>query len=167
MQRLEPPDSHYISAAVGWLELGVPKEAEAELDQIAAGLQMHPDVLEVRWVILAQTRRWDAALEIARTLLRKAPHRSSGWLHQAYSLRRLGQQGLKDAWDALLPAYDKFPREPTIPYNLSCYACQMSRFEEARTWLRRALKLGDKDKIKQMALDDPDLEPLWDEIKKL
>jgi hypothetical protein len=42
----------------------------------------------------------------------------------------------------------------------------MRQLEEARSWLRRALKIGDKDKIKQMALDDPDLQPLWEEIRK-
>jgi len=168
MQQLEPPDTHYVSAAIGWLELGVPSEAEAELDQVSAVHQAHPDVLEVRWIVLAQLKCWRAALEVARALLRRAPNRSSGWLHQAYSLRRMNDNaGIKLAWDALLPAYDKFPREPTIPYNLSCYACQMEHLEEARNWLRRAIKLGDKARIKEMALDDPDLQPLWDEIKKL
>jgi hypothetical protein len=166
MSQLEPPDTLFLSAAIGWLELGVPAEAEAELSKVSAGQQSHPDVLEVRWVILARSKRWDAALEIARALLRSAPSRSSGWLHHAYSLRRVSKHGLKQAWDALLPAYEKFPTEPTIPYNLSCYACQMQQLEDARAWLRRALKAGDREKIKQMALDDPDLEPLWDEIPK-
>jgi tetratricopeptide (TPR) repeat protein len=167
MQRIEPPDLHYLSAAIGWLELGVPEEAEAELDRISAERRSHPDVLEVRWLVLAQMKRWDGALTVARALLKGAPNRCSGWLHQAYTLRRAAKDGLQQAWDALLPAYDKFPREPTIPYNLSCYACQLRQLDQARAWLRRALKIGDKQKIKQMALDDPDLEPLWQEIRKL
>jgi tetratricopeptide (TPR) repeat protein len=167
MQRIEPPDLHCLSAAIGWIELGVPAEAEAELDRISAEKQSHPDVLEVRWLVLAQLKRWDGALTVARALLKGAPNRCSGWLHQAYALRRAAKNGLQQAWDALLPAYDKFPREPTIPYNLSCYACQLQQLEEARAWLKRALKMGDKQKIKQMALDDPDLQPLWQEIRKL
>jgi Flp pilus assembly protein TadD len=166
-QNLEPPDTHYLSAAIGWMELGDAVEAEAELDRITHERQTHPDVLEVRWIVLAQNRRWDAALETARTLVKRAPHRCSGWLHQAYSLRRAGKDGLQQAWKALLPVYEKFPREPTIPYNLSCYACQMDQLEEARAWLRRALKIGGKEKVKQMALGDPDLQPLWEEIRKL
>jgi tetratricopeptide (TPR) repeat protein len=167
MKQIEPPDLHYLSAAVGWVELGVPQEAEAELKKLSVALQSHPDVLEVRWVILAQLKRWDTALAVARALLKGAPHRCSGWLHQAYSLRRATKNGLQQAWDALLPAYNKFPREPTIAYNLSCYACQMKQLEEARAWLKQALKIGDKHKIKEMALDDPDLQPLWGEIRKL
>lgn len=167
MQPLEPPDIHHLSAAIGWLELGNLVEAEADLNRVSAQRQCHPDVLEARWLILAQTRRWEAALEIARSLLKLAPNRSSGWLHHAYSLRRAVKDGLQLAWDALLPAYGKFPREPTIPYNLSCYACQLRKLDEARTWLRRALKIGDKDRLKKMALEDADLEPLWEEIKGL
>ena len=105
MQQLGPPDIHHLSAAVGWMELGNVIEAEEDLNRIAAEHQCHPDVLEVRWIILAQTKRWEAALETARTLLRLAPNRSSGWLHHAYSLRRTGVNGIKAAWDALLPAY--------------------------------------------------------------
>jgi len=167
MSKIEPPDIFYLSAAVGWNELGLPAEAEAELGKIAAENQCHPDVLEVRWLLLVQDRRWDAALEITRVLLKNAPDRSSGWLHQAYALRRASTGGLQQAWDALLPAYKKFPREPTIPYNLACYACQLQQLDDARTWLRRAFKIGDKEKLRALALADDDLKPLWDEIKSL
>ena len=51
MQKLEPPDTYYLSAAVGWLELGNPGEARAELVQISSRQQEHPDVLEVRWAL--------------------------------------------------------------------------------------------------------------------
>ena len=162
-----PPDSHYLWAATGWLDLGVPAEAEAELDKVSKDFQSHPDVLEVRWLILAQTKRWETALTVARALLEGAPERSSGWVHQAYSLRRVSSDGLQQAWDSLLPAYEKFPGEPTIAYNLSCYACAMRETEQARAWFRRALKIGDRERIKEKALVDPDLEPLWDEIQKL
>lgn len=167
MQPLEPPDAHYLSAAIGWMELGNVTEAEEELNRISAEHQCHPDVLEVRWIVLAQMNRWEAALGTARTLLKMAPNRSSGWLHQAYSLRRAPTGGLQEAWEALLPAYKRFPGEATIPYNLSCYACQMNQLDEARVWFRRAMLIGNKDKIKRMALADLDLQPLWDEIRQM
>jgi hypothetical protein len=167
MQKLEPPNTHYFFAAVGWTELGNLAEAEAELAQISPAQQEHPDVLEVRWLVSAQQKHWEDGLQIAQALLRRAPKRSSGWLHQAYALRRVPQGGVRKAWEALLPAFDKFPKEPTIPFNLSCYACQMRQFEDARDWLKRAVAVGGKEKIKQMALEDPDLEPLWDEIREL
>ena len=167
MHLLEPPDTHYLSAAIGWLELGNPTEAKAELDKVNSACQRHPDVLEVRWLLCAEQRDWRAALTAARALLEVAPERSSGWLHQAYALRRVPEGSLEQAWEALLPAFAKFPKEPVIAYNLACYGCQMNRLAEARTWLKRALKIGGKEKIKAMALRDSDLEPLWEEIHSL
>jgi tetratricopeptide (TPR) repeat protein len=149
------------------MELGLPAEAEAELAKISAGNQRYPDVLEIRWLLLAQAERWDEALKAAQALVEVAPKRSSGWLHQAYALRRATGGGIEKAWGALLPAHEKFPREATIAYNLSCYACQMDHLEEARDWFHRALKIGGKDKIKKMALADSDLRPLWDEIRSI
>lgn len=167
MQELEPPETHYLAAVMGWLGLGSVAEAKTELALIPAARQQHPDVLEVRWVICAEEKNWEASLQIARQLLHIAPDRSSGWLHQAYALRRVRDGGVKQAWTALLPAFDRFPKEPTISYNLSCYACQMKQLEAARVWLKRAAVIGGKEKIKRMALGDQDLEPLWEEIKGL
>jgi predicted Zn-dependent protease len=165
--KLEPPDTHHLSAAIGWLGLGVPAEARAELAQIAAPTQEHPDVLEARWLIAADEKQWEEGLRIAQALLQQAPKRPSGWLHQAYALRRVPAGGVARAWEALLPASAKFPKEDVIPYNLSCYACQMNQLDTARLWLQRAAAIGGKEKIKSMALQDPDLEPLWTEIRAL
>lgn len=167
MKAIEPPDAHYLRAAIGWLELGLIEEAKAELNLLSAALQQHPDVLEARWMIHAQERRWDVALEVARKLLAQSPDRADGWLHHAYALRRAPEGGLEKAWAALRPAAERFPKESVIPYNLSCYACQMQELDEARIWLRRAVKIGGKERIKKMALADPDLEPLWEEIRGL
>jgi hypothetical protein len=97
-------------------------------------------------------------------LLNRAPERVSGWLHQAYALRRVPEGTVRRAWEVLLPAFDRFPEEFLIPYNLACYACQMQDLETARLWLHRATKICGKAKIKQMALADADLEPLWAEL---
>ena len=162
---LEPPDTHYLLHAVGWLELGNLIEAKAELAQVRPSVQMHPDVLEVRWMICAEERQWEEGLSVAQALLQSAPERPSGWLHQAYALRRVSTGGLQRAWDALLPAFEKFPRVEIVAYNLSCYACQMNQLDSARLWLKRAISIGNKDRVKQRALEDTDLEPLWAEIQ--
>ena len=92
--------------------------------------------------------------------------RTQGWLYQAYALRRVANGGLQAAWEALLPVADRFPEEPIAPYNLSCYACQMDRMDEAKQWLRRAMSCGSKADIKKLAMADDDLKPLWDEVKR-
>jgi hypothetical protein len=80
-------------------------------------------------------------------------------------LRRVSSGGLQQAWEALIPASQKFPRVEIIAYNLSCYACQMNQMDTARLWLKRALSLGKRERIKERALEDSDLAPLWEEIK--
>ena len=70
----------------------------------------------------------------------------------------------EEARDNLLRAVDKFPEDPIMRYNLACHECQSGRLEQARNWLGKAFELGDARKLKLMALDDPDLEPLWRDI---
>ena len=167
MPTLEPPDNHHLDAAIGWLGLGCAADAGAELDQISAPNQSHLDVLEMRWTLAVHGQNWAEALAVAERELQTDAADAGGWLHRAYALRRMENGGLAAAWAALLPAADKFPAEPVIPYNLACYACQMAQLDDARQWLRRAQKIGGREAIQKMALADDDLQPLWPEMKKI
>ena len=165
---LTAPDLHHLKAAVGWLELGLPAEALVELDAMSEALQQHVDVLEARWLALARLQRWEAAATTGRALIAADPERPVGWLHHAYALRRATNGGLLAAFNALSPVAGKFPKEPTIPYNLACYTCQMQRdATETIAWLQQAISAGERKAIIAMALKDPDLEPLRAEIQKL
>jgi tetratricopeptide (TPR) repeat protein len=168
MTEVPPPSKHYLSAALGWLELGNPFEAGEEIARISPEYLEHPDVLDLRWQICAAGRRWKPALEVADLLMQKAPENASAWLHRAYALRRVEGGGLAQAWDALFPAAERFPNEPVVPYNLACYAAQLGRLDEAWEWIHKAIKAaGNAEHIKTMALADPDLKPLWDRIREL
>lgn len=164
MDKLDQSIRYTISAVLGWLELGNPREALAELERIPPEYANDPALLELRWTLNASEKFWDAALESARRLIEAAPEKAEGWLHQAYALRRVDTGGLEAAWAALYPALLKFPSEATVPYNLACYACQLSRMEEARSLLKQAMDIGERQQIKAMALIDTDFEPLWKEI---
>jgi hypothetical protein len=165
VQFLESTDAHRLNAALGWLGLDSPADARAELAAIPAAYQSHPAVLAVRWLLGAHEKNWAAALAAAEGEIAVLPTEAAGWLHRAYALRRVTGGGLDQAWDALLPAAKKFPKEPIIAYNLSCYACQMDKIVIARKWLTLAVKLGGTQVIRKMALADDDLKPLWREIK--
>lgn len=168
MGDLEPPNTHHVRAAIGWLELGSVADAGEEIARIGPEFLEHPDVLDVRWMVCAGGRSWDAALEVAETLVRVAPERSSGWVHRAYSLRRVRHGGLQMAWAALRPAYEKFPKEDIIPYNLACYAAQSGRLDAAWEWLHKAMEAaGDVKKIRDRAMADVDLQPIWDRVREL
>lgn len=142
-------------------------EAEAEFARISPDLRNRPEVLELQWAIHAANKNWTAGLETAQKLLHVSPDLVSGWLHLAYAWRRVPGGGLQAAWEALLPAATKFPEEETVSFNLACYACQMAKLDEARVWLRRAMRSGGTEHIRAMALADSDLKPLWDEIRKM
>jgi Flp pilus assembly protein TadD len=165
---LQPPDLHHLRAAQGWLDLGNPLEAAGEVARIAPRLLDHPDVLEVRWGVEAGRRDWDAALDVAQRLKKAAPDRASAWLHLSYAQRRARGGSVQAAWDILRLAFELFPKEPVIPFNLACYAAQSSRLDEAWDWLQKAMAAaGNAGAIKEMALHDPDLEPLWERIREL
>lgn len=167
MTDLDFKSAHQLNAVLGWLELGNVKEAREELDRIGPAVQERPDLLEVRWILDARQEDWPAALKTAERLLQVAPENSAGWLHRAYAIRRVPEGSLEKSAEVLRPAVEKFPEEPTIPYNLACYECMLGNLEEARRWLQEAMKRGSVKKIRTMALRDADLEALWPEIKKL
>jgi tetratricopeptide (TPR) repeat protein len=164
MKPLQPPDSHHLEAAQGWLELGNHAEADAELDSIASSLRAHPDVLNVRWGIYAAARKWEAALDSAAALIQLNPEDPLGWVHRSYSLHELKRTA--EARDNLLRVVDRFPDDPIMRYNLACYECQLGNLERAKQWLEKAFAIGDAKEMKLAALEDPDLEPLWKEIGK-
>jgi tetratricopeptide (TPR) repeat protein len=162
MKELEFHDQRHLEAAEGWLGLGNQIEAFEELERISPQLRVHPDVLEIRWQIYAKEKKWEACVNIARAIAKFAPSHPNGWIHLAYSLHEL--KHTKKAWDVLIPIVDKFPKEYLMRYNLACYACQLGKLKESWVWLEKAFSIGDSKQLKLMALDDPDLEPLWTEI---
>lgn len=165
MSTLGFPDRHLVNAALGWLDLHVAAEARAELQQVGTANVGHPEVLEVWWRLHAAERHWDEALRVAEMELKTAPDRMSGWVDRSYSLHEL--QRTVEAREALLPALAIFPQASLIPYNLACYACRLGNPTEAQHWLRKAIARGERNEIKHLALNDPDLAELREEIEKL
>lgn len=165
LRDLEPPDLHHLHAAEGWLGLDDPVEAEAELARIAPQSAHHPDVLEVRWMLHAHGRHWADALTVAGQLTEIAPERPSGWIDRSYALHELKRT--REASALLEPVAERFQGISTIPYNLACYACQLGDLESSKAWLARAVQIAGKDAIRSMALQDADLEPLWEYLRRL
>lgn len=162
---LSESDLHCLRSAEGWLELGNTREAEAELNKLAPSFQQHPAALELRWQIHAGAKRWEACVEFARAMTKVAPKTVLGWIHLSYALHELKRT--EEAWDNLIAVAKGFPREPTLCYNLACYACQLGNLPEARRWLKKAFALGREQATKEMALGDPDLQPLRTEIAEM
>jgi tetratricopeptide (TPR) repeat protein len=162
---LEPPDSLHLKSAQGWLELGDHVEANEELEKITSELRARPDVLELRWQIYAKAKKWDACVDIANALVLTDFNRAYGWIHRSFALHKLSRTA--EAYDHLENAADLFSGNWLIRYNLACYACQLGRKREAWRWLEKAIELAGNEDLRTMALDDPDLEPLWANIEEI
>jgi tetratricopeptide (TPR) repeat protein len=162
MKDLSREDQRHAEAAEGWIGLGEFTEARKELDQIDPQNSTHPAVLEIRWQLLAREKQWAPCLDIASTLAQMLPELPLGWVHRSYCLHELKRT--TEARDNLLRVVDKFAEDVIMRYNLACYECQLGRMKEAKCWLRQAFALGDARKLRAMALDDSDLQPLWNEI---
>lgn len=159
MQPLERSDEHHLQSAQGWLELGNALEARRELDQITPQFREHPDVLQVQWHICAQAKEWNTCIAIAENIMKFDPDRPDTWIHRSFALHELKRT--REAFEQLQPVADRFPEVWTIPYNLACYCAQLGRLEESQKWLQRAMSIDQKS-VKQAAIDDPDLKPLWE-----
>ena len=167
-QNLKPlpfPDRFHLEAAEGWLGLGNPAEAQAELKLIRPRLRRHPGVLEVLWTIHAQSRHWEQAADVAESLATVLPEKSFGWIHWAYSLHELNRTA--EALAVLEPVSELFPDQFVISYNLACYHCQLGNGESSLKWLKEAMAKSDREEIREMALNDPDLKPLWQQIRQI
>jgi tetratricopeptide (TPR) repeat protein len=157
MKPLEPPDTHHLSSAEGWFELGDYVSANEELEKITPALRGHPDVLDARWRISARSHRWDVCLDIGQAILKINPECEIGWVRTAQAFH--GLKDYRQAFDVLFPAVAKFPDSAVVKYDLACYHCLLGRLDEARGLLVEAFKTGGQ-KLKLYALSDPDLAPL-------
>ena len=165
MQELPHPDCQHLEAAEGWLGLGSWREASEELEQIQPQFRAHPAVLELRYKIHAEAKRWELAMAAAKEVRQLLPDEPWGHFYTAFALHELKRT--QEAYDTLKSVVEKFPDEQIMHYNLACYACQLGKLEEAMQWLKQALAVAGKMDIRQLALEDPDLEPLWSQIRGL
>jgi tetratricopeptide (TPR) repeat protein len=140
MKPIEPPDAFHLQAAEGWLGLGDPVAAGAELEKIAPQLRAHAVVLNLRWDICAAAKKWETALEIAAALIQLDPDDPLGWVYRSRALHELKRT--LEARDNLLGILDKFPSSVTVLYDLACYECKAGDLERAKHWLDQAFHLG-------------------------
>ena len=110
----------------------------------------------------ATEKKWWAAIDIAARQIESDPEDPQGWVNLSYALHRLKRT--TEARDSLLRVVDAFAFNANMRYDLARYECQLGRLEQAKAWLEEAFALGDARDMKRVALDDPDLRPLWKNI---
>ena len=146
-----------LQAALGYLHLGMPEDAADELDLLPPHRAGDPVVLRIRAHIHSETLHWEALRETSALLTILAPDDSQHWIWLAYGTRRC--RSVQEAEGILLDALKLHAREAIIHFNLACYAAVTGRIDLARTRLAEAIRL--EPSITAMAVEDPDLAPLW------
>ena len=145
-----------ISHVRGYLELGMVKEAKAELEAVPEPEARRPEVVAL-WVALLQaTEQWRPLRKYARDLVMLDPGEAGWWIIWAYAARRASS--VKAAQKVLLDAEGHHPQDGTVQFNLGCYACLLGDLSEAKARVVRAVSI-DNSFLKN-AMDDPDLEAL-------
>ena len=150
----------HLSAAQGWLELGCPEEAWAEIEEIEPTRRAEVPVLGLRLLLCQELKRWATMVEVCRHLAGVQPEEVQWAVSLAYATRRA--EGIEAARVILGRALKRFPLEAVIHFNLACYAAQTGEITSARALLHSACSLEPGWLAK--ALEDPDLAPLWPEL---
>ena len=146
----------HLSHAQGYLELGLIAKAADELRRIPAEERHTADVLRMQAAVLQEQGRWGSLRNVAGKLVRMQPDDAGGWITWAYATRRV--RSLADADKILRKAEILHPREPTIQFNLGCYASLRGDLTQAFARIRRAIALAPS--FRKLAQTDPDLEAL-------
>jgi predicted Zn-dependent protease len=151
-------DRKCLDAALGYYELKMYPEAEAELESF------HEDppsceFLVLRVAIFRSLRKRNRMREVARDLGRKDPDKIQWALSQMCEAGTV--QSIEAARVILLAAAKSHPAEAVVHYNLACYNCQLGSLKGARRHLARAFRLNAAFKL--LAMQDGDLDPLWEE----
>lgn len=153
-------DLKHLTAAHGYVELGMFVDANAELEEIDPEVRHVPEVLEVRLQIYRALEKWELMQSVSKELTEVDPTESRWPLSWAFATRRA--ESVDAARLILVAAWELHKKEPLIPYNLACYLCQMGKPDIAKDVIRHAFEL--EPKMRLQALDDEDLKPLWEEI---
>lgn len=146
----------HLSHARGYLELGMEEEAAAELARLPPDDPENDDVLALRAVVLQEQQRWAELRNVTGELLRRQPQTADWWIMCAYATRRA--VSIIEAEAVLREAELRHPQEPTIQFNLGCYACLRGDLPEARHRVDRAIALDKR--FRDAARTDPDLAAL-------
>ena len=151
MRQLDYPEKHYLSFALGWLDLGNPIEAKLEADKVSWVNRFHPEVFFVRWRIHARLEKWETARDMARVFTKVSPSGPTGWLCLSYSLFKLDRP--LEAYLQLLHRREAFPNISAIPYFLACYSWKMGDPKRAGKWLTMYKELGGQKNVKSAVFE--------------
>lgn len=155
------PTGKRVQYAIGYAQLGLFKEAAAELEAIVPAERNRPDVMAARVELHREAGEWEQVADYARQLLAVDASDLGAWISLGCAMRRV--ENVAAAKELLLLAEARLGEgHAIIHYNLACYHCLLGEPDEARRRLAEAWRLDAS--FRRIALDDPDLLAMRDEI---
>ncbi len=136
------------------------EEANAELEEIDPFCRHLPEVLVARVAIYQGLKKWELMAIVAKKLVEWNPDEPGHFISLAYATRRA--ESIQAAHAVLKRAEGLHPNDAIIQFNLACYEAQMGNLDLAKVNLERATRIDPKFRL--MALDDLDLEALWESL---
>jgi predicted Zn-dependent protease len=145
----------------GYLDLGMYAEANDELEKLPNEIKTHPTILVARLALLMEMERWEDGAILGDSLCKLWPKTNEFHVRTAFCLHELKRTN--EARKVLLNGPQSLRKEVVFYYNLACYEAQLGNILEAKKQLATCFKM-DKN-YKAEALDDPDLETIWQSIQ--
>lgn len=142
-----------LQVATGWIELGLPDEALAELHRLPASSRASVEVLEVTLAAQMGCEEWNFASETARLLCVKAGREPEFYIQAAYCLHETGDTLAARDW--LLRGPKELIEMPVFHYNIACYHWDLGDGKQAKTHLERAISMDRS--YEQIARSNQDL----------
>jgi tetratricopeptide (TPR) repeat protein len=149
-----------LLAVEGYIDLGMYKEAQRELNAIDPAYLIFEETLVLQLCVFAGLQRWKDARELSTSLAEQDPDNPQWTIWSASAACRL--QSVEVAKKILQQALVSHPDNANIHYNLSCYETRLRHFHKAQRHLLRAIQIDPR--FKMLAMDDADLEPLFAEV---
>ena len=150
------PIDRTLEAAAGYLALGMPEDAAAELASLPEGELQSPAAMQLRLQMAVAEEHWTIGVGIGTDLIQSAPENPSAYILTSYCLREL--ERVEEARETLMDGPDSLREEPIFYYNLACYESLLGAIEVSHEWLKRALELDPN--MAPEARKDRDLENL-------
>jgi predicted Zn-dependent protease len=146
----------HLTAAQGYLELDMPREALQELNELSEDLKSHAEIFQLKLVILMRMKEWEQGAELCRKMIARFPKLSIGYIHGAFCLHELGRTA--EAKSLLISGPSSLLREATYHYNLACYEAVLGNLDEAKQYLQASFSMDHH--FRAIAQRDPDLHAL-------
>jgi tetratricopeptide (TPR) repeat protein len=137
----------------GWLELGCPKEALVQLDELPDSLHATREVLKLKCRAFHMAEDWTELKVLAATCVMNFQMEPAFKEEWAWAEHKLGNT--REAYSILSQSFERFQWTWRTAYYLACFSYCLKRVGEATEWLGRALLIHPKPaELKRVAINE-------------